>query len=317
MPPKEASQQLPPVGAGGLTGVVPNTARSGGGSELPPVSARSNATAAAREMQGVAMPTLMLFVFPPHQEHPEALGRLELFARYGPTDELGQLRGGIAGSHGHTDNEIHHMIRESTREAFFKALKKPKSQVEVLVDVLLPDALEENIKKSEIRKLLKNVRKDEYGRMEFDSFQDTVLANQRLRLRSVIKHGAKAKEEKVLKVPFQSKMADALLAITRKKKMNVPEENYAQDKRLHAYSTHLALLQDCKDSADQINLNVSLCRHRGPVSDRWDRYCAVRRSGRSGYVKARNQPKGCTVFDDGLADRHPGVTSLRATSCYQ
>merc|ERR1719424_1462400 len=99
--------------------------------------------------------------------------------------------------------------------------------------------------------------------------------------------------------------------------MSVAEENYAQDKRLHAYSTALADLEDCRNTskADQINCNVSLCRHRGDISDRWDRYCAVRRTGRSGYVKARNERKGCTVFDDGLADKHPGVSSLRASMC--
>lgn len=264
-------------------------------------------------MLGVAMPTLMLFAFPPNQEHPEALGRLEIFARYGPTDENGQLRGGIGGFHGHTDPEIHQMIRECTSEAFFKVLKRPRNQAEVLVDAVLPLALEENITRGEIRKLLSNVPKDANGRMDFTVLQDTVLANQRHRLQAIIKHGPQEKKERELKVPFQCKQADALLAITRKKKLTAGEESWAQGKRLHAYATQLALLQDCREKAAQVNMNVSLCRHRGDVSDKWDRYCAVRKTGRSGYVKARNQPRGCTVFDDAFADKHPGVASLKAT----
>merc|ERR1719440_860885 len=152
--------------------------------------------------------------------------------------------------------------------------------------------------------------------MDFTVLQDTVLANQRHRLQAIIKHGPQEKKERGMKVPFQCKQADALLAITRKKKMNVPEENYAQEKRLHAYSAALALLEDCRDKALQINLNVSLCRHRGDVNDRWDRYCSIRRTGRSGYVKARNQPKvQASLLDDGLADQHPCVSSLTSTGC--
>ena len=47
----------------------------------------------------------------------QSTGRLELFARYGPVDEAGKLRGGIAGSHVHTDLEIRQMIQHETREA--------------------------------------------------------------------------------------------------------------------------------------------------------------------------------------------------------
>jgi hypothetical protein len=188
--------------------------------------------------------------------------------------------------------------------------------VEVLVDAVLPLALQGTVTKSEIRALLQPVRKDESGRLNFTQLQDIVLASQRSRLMAIMKsYGLYGKKERGPKLPYQCKQADALLAITRKKKMNVPEENHAQEKRLHAYSTHLALLRDCKDQADQINLNVSLCRHRGDVNDRWDRYSAVRRTGRSGYVKARNHPRLNPAMDDGLADRHPGVSCLASTMC--
>lgn len=297
---------------------APSTARSRG--ERPLFSARSS-NATPRGLPGVAMASLMRFAFPPNQEHPEALGRLELFARYGPTDEEGQLRGGIAGSHCHTDIEIRHMIEYNTREGFFSVIKRPRNQVKVLVDTVLHLALEENITRSEIQKLLLNVPKDANDRMTFVVLQDTVLANQRNRLQAIMKSKRGSQKESGPKVEFQNTQAEARLAITRKKKMSVAEENYAQDKRLHAYSTALAELEDCRDTskAAQINCNVMLCRHRGDIDDRWDRYCAVRRTGRSGYVKARNQPRPCFGLnhplsqDDGLSNRHPGVSSLSAT----
>jgi len=260
----------------------------------------------------------MRFTFPPNQEHAESLGRLELFARYGPTDEEGQLRGGISGSHVHTDGEIHKMIEHNTREAFFSLVKKPRTQAEIIVADILPTALQENITKGEIRKLLQNVFKDESGRMNFTGLQDVVMANLRNRLQVIMQNYSRLArgKERGPKVPFQCKQEAALMAITRKKKMNIPEENYAQEKRLHAFSTSLALLEDCRDKALQINLNVTLCRHRGDTTDRWDRYCSVRRTGRSGYVKARNTPRVCADFSDGVADRHPGVSSLIATMSY-
>lgn len=242
------------------------------------------------------------------------MGRLELFGRYGPTDEDGRLRGGISGSHAHTDAEIRQMIAHNTKESLFAILKRPRSEVEVLVETVLPLALQESITKSEIRKSLLNVSKDESGRMNFTVLQDTVLANMRTRLQAILKnYGLHGKKERGPKLPFQSKQAEALLSMTRKKKMNIPEENFAQEKRLHAYSGALALLEDCHDKSDQINCNVALCRHRGDVDDRWDRYCSVRRTGRSTYVKARNQSRVCAALDDGLADRHPGVASLIST----
>merc|ERR1719265_1280328 len=208
---------------------APNTARSLTGDRLPPLTAR-NAPATVgtpREQQGVSMPVLLSFCYPPTQEHPEALGRLELFARYGPTDENGRLRGGIAGSHGHTDAEVHQMIRTATKEAFFKALKQPKSQIEVMVDTVLPEVLEENIERAEIKKLLSSVPKDENARMNFTALQDIILTNQQHRLKAFMKHGPK-KKEREMKVPYQCKQAEALLRITKKKKMSVPEANYAQ-----------------------------------------------------------------------------------------
>jgi len=263
------------------------------------------------------MTSLMKFLFPAHLEHPESTGRLELFAKYGPVDEQGRLHGGILGAHVHTDLEIKNMIWNNTREALYKAYNKPREIVEVLVDVMLPIAIgkETNITKGEVRKILRNVSTEpDSDRMRFSDMQSTVFAWQKERLQALIKHGAMSHKDKGSKIFNQSRHAHALMSVTRKEKLTVGEENYAQEKRLHNYTTLLATLEDTKDLADQIGANVVLCRHRGDVNDRWDRYCAVRRTGRSGYVKARNQPRPVNVIqDDGLADKHPGVNSLRAT----
>mmetsp|Transcript_2476 Transcript_2476/g.2701 ORF Transcript_2476/g.2701 Transcript_2476/m.2701 type:complete len:81 (+) Transcript_2476:195-437(+) len=65
---------------------------------------------------------------------------------------------------------------------------------------------------------------------------------------------------------------------------------------------------------NQLVSNVILCRNNGDVDDRWDRYCALRRVGKATYVKARNQPhSGFASMDDGLSDKHPGVSSLLST----
>ena len=42
--------------------------------------------------------------------------RMDLFAYYGPCDDDGQLRGGPAGQHLHTDLEIRQMITELNKE---------------------------------------------------------------------------------------------------------------------------------------------------------------------------------------------------------
>lgn len=254
-------------------------------------------------------------MFPEHLEHPESTGRLEVFARFGPADEEGQLRGGIGGSHVHTDFEIRQMIAHNTKEVLYSLFKRPRDQVEVLVASLIPRALEENLTKLEVKKLLRDVPIDESGRMPFNAFQDHVLASQRKRLQALVDDAGAGrlggKKERGPKIPFQSKPAAALLSVTQKKKLCGPEESYAMGKRLNAYTTLLSTLEDQQGKADQIYNNVMLCRTQGDVTDRWDRYCAVRRTGRSGYVKARNQHRRC--IDDGIADKHPGASSLVAT----
>ena len=85
----------------------------------------------------------MRFIFPPDLEHPESTGRLDVFAEHGPTDALGQLRGGWLGRHVHRHHEIKHMIADVTRGALYQLMAKPKDLVRSVVEgELLPRALQ-------------------------------------------------------------------------------------------------------------------------------------------------------------------------------
>lgn len=254
----------------------------------------------------------MLFLFPNNLEHPESTGRLELFARYGPVDSEGRLRGGISGAHVHTDLEIRQMIAHETRERLFKLFNKPRATVEIIVDALMPKALDHNYTWAEVKKMLKVVEPDSTGRLDFSQMQRIILDSQQQRLRALLKHGT-LQRERGPRVPFQSKAADVLMAITRKKKLNPQEEQMCQQKRLGKYCTLIASMED-QNQGNQLATNVALVRGLGSVNDRWDRYCALRRTGKISYVQARNTAQqGGAVQDDGCADKHAGSASLIAS----
>lgn len=270
-------------------------------------------TARTSREEGVTQTQLMLFVFPSSLEHPESTGRLELFARYGPVDNAGRLRGGIAGSHVHTDLEIRQMIRHETREMLFSLFKKPRETVEVIVDGLMPAAMEYNYTWNEVKQLLKPcfqaALESESGKLIFRDMQKIILQSQTSRLQVLIKEGRLSKERGP-RVPFQSKAAENLLGPVSKKKLNDQEEHHFKTIRLNRFGTLVAGLED-QNLQGQVGPNTILCRTLGDVDDKWDRYCAVRRVGKSSYVKARNEPHtGVGPMDDGLSNKHPGISSL-------
>eukprot|EP00930_Biecheleria_cincta_P022558 TRINITY_DN16468_c0_g2_i1.p1 TRINITY_DN16468_c0_g2~~TRINITY_DN16468_c0_g2_i1.p1 ORF type:complete len:337 (-),score=70.58 TRINITY_DN16468_c0_g2_i1:329-1339(-) len=296
------------------TGATPRGATLRLDASATPGSARGKTTPLPSARQdGVTTTQLMLFVFPSSLEHPESTGRLELFARYGPVDEDGKLRGGISGSHSHTDLEIRQMIRHETREMLFSLFKKPRETVEVIVDGLMPAAMEYNYTWNEVKQLLKPCFQDamntEDGKLRFRDMQQIILESQKTRLQALIKEGRLTKERGP-KVPFQSRAAQVLAGPLNKKKLNDQEGQRFQTMRLHRFGTLVAGLEDQNLQA-QVSANVVLCRNPGDLTDRWDRYCAVRRVGKASYVKARNEPHaGVGCMDDGLANKHPGISSL-------
>eukprot|EP00425_Heterocapsa_triquetra_P023197 CAMPEP_0195110034 /NCGR_PEP_ID=MMETSP0448-20130528/91307_1 /TAXON_ID=66468 /ORGANISM="Heterocapsa triquestra, Strain CCMP 448" /LENGTH=333 /DNA_ID=CAMNT_0040146699 /DNA_START=36 /DNA_END=1037 /DNA_ORIENTATION=+ len=265
---------------------------------------------------GIAMPSLRKFLFPEHLENADSTGRLELFARYGPTDDFGRLHGGPAGAHIHTDLEIAQMIRHNCREALFACFNKPRDTVEVVVDTLQKVAMTHRYTDQEVQRLLKDIDRGPDGRMNFSAMQHTILASQKERLKAIVARVEGGKplnppKERPTKVPFHHRSAATLLSITQKKKFNDQEEQVANLKRLHAFGTLIAGLEQQNEGA-QLRGNVMLMRHPHNISDKWDRYCALKRTGRSSYVGARNEGRFNASMDDGLSNKHPGVSSLLA-----
>merc|ERR1739848_913022 len=132
----------------------------------------------------------------------------------------------------------------------------------------------------------------ESGRMKFTEMQDTIRTSQRQRLQVLVDRAEGGKPiappvERPIRVPYQSQAAATLMEVTQKKKFNEQDSQINYVKRLHSYSTLIATMEN-QTQADQIRANSLLVRGPGSVGDKWDRYCALRRTGRSSYVTARN-----------------------------
>jgi hypothetical protein len=208
------------------------------------------------------------------------------------------------------------MVKHDCREALFRQMSKPRSDCEAIVDSLLPFAMAHRYSEEEVQHLLRKVPQNE-SRQDFFALQRTVLESQRQRLRAILKRVEGGKpiappKERPQKVGFQSESAAVRMAITKKKKyLNDMEQEVAMGRRLHAYSGLIAAIEQ-QGLAQEMRGNVLLMRNPGDVKDRWDRYCSVRRTGRSGYVGARNEGRFNPSLDDGLGNKHPGVSSLLA-----
>lgn len=261
---------------------------------------------------GVTWSRLQNFLFPANLEHPESTGRLELFAHHGPVDENSRLRGGRGGKHMHTDAEIRLMIKNETREALFAVIDKPRDTARVVVDQLLPVALLHNYTLSEIKQILKDVPVGSNGQMDFADIQDAILANQQRRLKALVKdRGRGVLKERGPVVPYQSMAADALMEVTRRKKVSYPEEQLSRLKKLQSGCTLIAGLEE-QNLTNSLTANVQLIRGHGSVSDRWDRYCALRRTGKSSYVEAKNVLRPSDYDFDGDSMKHRGCSNLKA-----
>lgn len=260
----------------------------------------------------VDLKLLHLFVFPPKHENPESTGRLELFARHGPVDGEGKLRSGIRGDHVCTDFEIRQMITHETREALFAAFNRPRSAVELMVDELMPMALAEAYTWAEVKELLKDVPVDDEGRMNFTRIQRTVLVGQRRRLQVLVRDGVGSARERRGLGPFQNKGATEQTVVMRRRKLNEQEEEMARTKRLGNVGSLVAGLETMND-ARSVFANATMARPLGDPDDRWDRYCSIRKAGKSSHVWTRNTPRIAAMHgEDGMADRHVGCSSLVA-----
>merc|ERR1712054_611327 len=103
----------------------------------------------------------------------------------------------------------------------------------------------------------------------FTELQETVKASQKRRLGELAKRAMSGKpiappKERPLRVPFQSKPVFHLHEIARKKKHTTMEEEISTGKRMHAYSSLLASLED-QGLAEQVKMNCRMCRDLGPL----------------------------------------------------
>lgn len=278
---------------------------------------------------GVAMASLLRFLFPASLKNPDSTARLELYARFGPADEDGLLRGGPCGAHAHSDLEVAQMSSHNCREALYECFApRPRSSVEAMVEMLFKVAMTRRYAEQEVRDILKDVQVDGSGRMNFSELQQVILASQKQRLTTLVRRAEGGKpvappKERPPRVLFQSKSAATLMKVTEKSKVNVQEEELRQTKRLHSYSSLVAGLEQ-QNHTLAMRSNTALLRHPGSVNDRWDRYCAIRRTGKSSYIGAKNW--GCHAdhprlderfnpsMDDGISNKYHGVSSLLAAS---
>jgi len=273
----------------------------------------------------VSMDSLLRFLYPANLENPDSTGRLELYAQFGPTDEEGCLRGGPAGAHVHTDLELTQMASHACREAMFACFApRPRSSVEAIVGTLHKVAMSQHYTEEEVRHILRKVKPERDGLMNYHRVQEAILANQHQRLMALVKRIQAGKpvnppKERPPKVLFQSHSAALLMSMTEKKKTTPCEEQLVQGKRLHNFSHRLAPLE-LQNKALDLCSNVQLCRGPGAVNDRWDRYCALRRTGKSSYVGAKNWDAHADhpaldlrfnpSMDEGISNKYPGVSSL-------
>jgi len=294
--------------------------RTFGQSTLAKLSSTGTVGVAA-QLPGVSLDSLFKFVFPTRLENPDTVGRLELFAYFGPTDDDGFLRGGPGGAHRHTDHEISQMASDTCLEACFEAFgDKPRSLVDITVRSIHRVAMKQRYDKRTMRDILDGLAVDSNGRMNFTEVQKVIIASQKRRLVE-FRHRAEAglpieaPKENAPRVGFQSKSAKELMELTRKKKMNIKEEDVAHGKRLNSYGTLCGTLEQ-QNLGGALRANVLLMRSLGDVDDRWDRYCAVRRIGRSSYVKAKNESRINLAMDEGLSNKHPHTSSLIAATAH-
>jgi len=288
----DSSQSLPSLRQSAGAGIVADLASTG------------NCT-------GVTLGSLKRFLFPAGIKNPDVVGRLEVYALYGPSDDEGFLRGGIRGSHVHSDLEIRLMIEDLTLEALFKLCGGRGCGG---VQSLLPIARSQRYTWADVQRILRSVDKTR-GSMHFSEVQRAVLESQTERLLKLLSRARGGQpisppRESKPRVPYQSRSVTQEKTIAQKEKLSPTQH---ADRLLHSYTWQMTS-GGGQAPAAELRSNTWLVRGPGDVDDRWDRYCATRRAGRASHVQARNQPRTGLYLDDGLTDKHPACSSLMADS---
>lgn len=163
---------------------------------------------------------------------------------------------------------------------------RPKETVEIVVKEILPHAIHHTYTENEIKRIISSVSENAEGRLEFRQLQDVILKDQRRRLLTLMEGGNITKAIRK-QLPFQTKPTKILGTMLRKKKLLPPQEFNVKTKRLHSGAGLIAPVE-MQNLSSQLSANILLLRDVGKTNDRWDRYSALRHTGRESYVAARN-----------------------------
>jgi len=236
--------------------------------------------------KGMPIEAVFKFLFPPTLEQPESTGRLDLLAHFGPVDDEGFLRAGMSNRHRICDHEIKKMISSMNESLLYELFARPKDTVEVVVKEILPKAVSHCYTEAEIRRLISPVSADHENRLPFREIQDIILKDQRRKLLTLI-HGGNITAEIRKQIPFQNKAQKIMTRILRKKKL-IPQQEFLYKTKLLQGNACLIAPIEMQNLSSQLSNNILLLRGVGSVSDKWDRYCALRQTGAASYVNTRN-----------------------------
>ncbi|CAD7932632.1 unnamed protein product [Amoebophrya sp. A120] len=260
--------------------------------------------------RGVPVDAFFKFLFPPTLEQPESTGRLDVFGHFGPVDDNGFLRGGCANRHKVCDHEIKKLIVSLNETLLYQLFEpKPKDTVKVVVDEILPKAVSHCYTEKEIKRLISPVAKDIEGRLPFSEVQDIILKDQRRRLLILIDGGSITAETRK-QIPFQTVPTKILTRITQKKKLLPPQEFNYKAKLLNGSAALIAPVE-MQNLSSQLSNNILLLRGVGSTTDKWDRYCALRQTGKATYVASRNTDTTNKYEEGSKAGSTGGVSDLK------
>jgi hypothetical protein len=217
---------------------------------------------------------LASFIFPLHIEHPDTTGRLDLLAYLGPVTSEGKLYGGYLGRHAVEDQEITGMVLQQVRDTCRKVIGPGKDAV--VEEAVKKSYLAKRLSREDVDNLLRNVPILDSGCLDFSRLQRVVLALHHQRIVEIADQlSCKSLNAGVVEntVVYQHKPT---IQYVRKKK-KTPGSGLLG--RIHSI---VAIDESAK--AESIRANMKLIRPVGRFGDKWDRSCAMRKSGKPDYV---------------------------------
>ncbi|DBA00207.1 TPA: hypothetical protein N0F65_007832 [Lagenidium giganteum] len=176
----------------------------------------------------VRLEDLMNFLFPPHMQHSNSVGRLFVFALYGPLDHKARLRSGEKGLHVVTDQELNTMSTRIEREDILAVYRlcslTQEEEEEVIRQVDRHLKSFPRYTKRDIEALFQPLPRDAQGCMSFHDMQRAIIKE---RLRRVV--CMKDDVHPSLAPPVQNKYKAAMKRLTKTKDEVVPPSMFLKD----------------------------------------------------------------------------------------